>query len=55
MGSMTNRGKNPRVWTSCFQLPDISFFSVSLCQIESIVNVEQYDYWSVGRKVSGLE
>lgn len=51
MGSMTNRGKNPSVQTRCFQLPDASFFSVALFQTESIVNVEQYAYWSVGRKV----
>lgn len=55
MGSMINRDKNPSVWTSCFQLPDVSFFSVSLCQTESIVIVEQYAYWSVDCKVSGLE
>lgn len=54
MGGMTNRGKNPREWNSCLQQLDASSFSDSPCQAESIVNVEQYPYWSVGYRVQGL-
>lgn len=54
MESVTNRDKNPCVWNSRFHQPDTCSFSDSPCQAESIVNVEQYPYWSVGCKVQGL-